>query len=78
MARINYIEKTDAPAEVKAIYDEIEKKFAMPEVVNAVKIFAHTPELMPHVLGFAGQILNGPGRLGTRIREVISLRVSHY
>lgn len=76
MARIDYIEKKTAPAEVQAIYNEIEKKFDVPEIVNAVKIFAHTPELMPHVLGFAGQILGGPGRLEPRLRELVSLRVS--
>lgn len=76
MARIPYIEKADASPEVQVIYREIENKFQIPEAVNTIKILAHTPELMPHLLGFAGQILGGPGRLEVRLRELVSLRVS--
>ena len=76
MARIPYIEKADASPEVQAIYREIENRFQMPEVVNTIKILAHTPELMQPVLNFVGQILRAPGRLEPRLRELVSLRVS--
>jgi alkylhydroperoxidase family enzyme len=76
MARVPYIQKADAPPEVRAIYEDIEKKFQMPEVVNTIKILAHTPDLMPPVLNFVGRLLGAPGRLGVRLRDLISLRVS--
>lgn len=76
MARIAYVQKADASPEVRAIYREIESKFQLPEVVNTIKILAHTPELMPPILSFVGQILGAPGRLTPRLRDLVSLRVS--
>lgn len=76
MARIKYIQKADASPEVQAVYREIESTFQVPEVVNTIKILAHTPELMQPVLNFVGQILRSPGRLEPRLRDLVSFRVS--
>lgn len=75
MARVQYIEKDVAPPEVLRIYEEVERGFGLTEIHNSIKVAAHTPELMPHLYGFIQQILLGPGRIGARLREFVSLRV---
>lgn len=73
MARIPYIEKDHAPAEVKAIYEQLEKKFGM--VPNVVKAMANSPGLLQGFMLFLGAVL-GPSAVDVPLKELAILTTS--
>ncbi|MEM4409704.1 MAG: hypothetical protein QXI19_13280 [Candidatus Caldarchaeum sp.] len=57
MARIPHVEKESAPPDVRAVYQQVEKKFGM--VPNVLKAMANSPEVL---LGPWGSELGEGGR----------------
>jgi hypothetical protein len=55
MARIDYIEKENAPENVKAVYEQLEKKFGI--VPNVLKGMANSTELFMGFMPFLGAAL---------------------
>lgn len=70
MARISYVEKDNAPAEVKAIYEQVEKKFGM--VPNVIKAIANSPSLLQGFMPFLGAVL-GPSAVDAPLKELAIL-----
>lgn len=69
MARVSYIQPTDASPEVKKIYDE--KLKGQPG--NIQKALAHQPKILDSFLSFYGSI----GRhLERRLYELVYIRIS--
>jgi len=55
MARISYVEKEDAPDNVKAVYDQLEGMFGV--VPNVIKAMANAPELLMGFVPSLGQAM---------------------
>jgi len=70
MARISLVEKEKAPDEVKAVYEQVQKKFGM--VPNIVKGLAHSPAFLQTFLPFLGTVL-GPSKLDQKLKELAIL-----
>jgi uncharacterized peroxidase-related enzyme len=70
MARIRYLEKEDVPAEVKAIYEQLEKKFGM--VPNVIKAMANSPLLMQGFVPFLAAALS-PSAVDAPLKELTIL-----
>lgn len=70
MARIPYIEKDNAPYEIKAIYEQLEKKFGM--VPNVIKAMANSPSMLQGFMPFLGSVL-GPSALDASLKELATL-----
>ena len=69
MARVSYVEPTNAPPEVKKIYDEKLKG----QAGHIQKALAHQPKILDSFLTFYGSI----GRsLDRRLYELIYIRIS--
>jgi hypothetical protein len=73
MARISYVEKEQAPKELQLLYEQMEKRIGF--MPNALKGFAHTPELVTAFYPFMMKIL-GPGRVDSLLKEIAFLRTS--
>ena len=67
MARISYVEKDQAPAEVRAIYEQLEKKFGM--VPNVIKAMANSPGLLQGFVPFLGAVLS-PSAVDAPLKEL--------
>jgi uncharacterized peroxidase-related enzyme len=70
MARISYVEKDNAPSEVKAIYEQVEKKFGM--VPNVLKAMANSPQLFQGFMPFLGAVLS-PSAVDAPLKELAIL-----
>lgn len=73
MAKISYVEKENAPDNIKAVYDQLEGKFGM--VPNVVKAMANAPELFMGFMPFLGAAL-GPSRVDSATKELVILTTS--
>ncbi|MFQ5881210.1 MAG: carboxymuconolactone decarboxylase family protein [Candidatus Methylomirabilales bacterium] len=72
MARIPYVEKEQAPEEIRQIYENIEKARGM--VPNLLKLMAYSPGLLR---GFLGLNTALPGaKVDPRLRELAYLKTS--
>ena len=67
MARIPYVEKDQAPAEIKAICEQLEKKFGM--VPNVIKAMANSPGLLQGFVPFLGAVLS-PSAVDAPLKEL--------
>ncbi len=56
MARISYVEKDQAPAEVRAIYEQLEKNLGI--VPNVIKAMANSPGLLQGFMPFLEAVLS--------------------
>jgi len=72
MARVPYVEKEAANAEVKKLYDGFETQFGMPRVPNVVKALANSPGLATKVFPLANYFMN-QSPLDKRVRELAVL-----
>ena len=70
MARIPYIEKDNAPDEVIAIYEQLEKKFGI--VPNVIKAMANSPGLLQGFMPFLGAVLS-PSAVDAPLKELAIL-----
>src|SRR3972149_7379732 len=70
MARISYVEKDNAPDEVRAIYEQLEKKFGM--VPNVIKAMANSPGLLQGFMPFLGAVLS-PSAVDDPLKELAIL-----
>ncbi len=70
MARIPYVEKDNAPPEVKAIYEQLEQRYGA--VPNMVKGLANSPSLFQTLMPFLRSVL-GPNTLDPQIKELAIL-----
>lgn len=70
MARIPYVEKENASPEIKAIYEQLEKKFGL--VPNVIKAMANSPTLLQGFMPFLGAVL-GPSAVDPALKELAIL-----
>ena len=73
MSRISDVEKEDAAKELQGFYETIERRVGF--MPNALKGFAHTPELVTTFWPFCTKIL-GRGRVDPILKEIAYLRTS--
>jgi len=73
MARIAYVEKENAPDNVKAVYEQLEKTFGM--VPNVLKGMANSTELFMGFMPFLGAAL-GPSKVDNATKELAILTTS--
>jgi len=71
--KINPVEKQQASPEVRAIYDEIEKRGG--RLSNLAKMLAHKPEVLQTFLPFY-QAIWAPGAVAPRLKGLAYLRAS--
>src|SRR3954471_22726230 len=69
------IEYRDAPAEVKAVYDDIKKSRNVPDVNNFWKFLAHDPATLKRTWESIKEIM-APGALDPLTKEMVYLAVS--
>src|SRR5437016_2140444 len=69
------IEYRDAPAEVKAVYDDIKKTRNVPDVNNFWKYLAHDPATLKRTWESIKEVM-APGALDPLVKEMIYLAVS--
>lgn len=70
MARISYVEKENAPDNIKAVYEQLESKFGV--VPNVLKGMANSPELFMGFMPFLGAAL-GPSKVDSATKELAIL-----
>ncbi len=70
MARIPYVEKDNAPDEIKALYEQIEKRFGM--VPNLIKAMANSPPLLQGIMPYIRAAL-GPTAVEQPLKELAIL-----
>jgi len=70
MDGISYVEKDNAPPEVKAIYEQLEQRYGT--VPNMVKGLANSPSLFQTLMPFLRSVL-GPNTLDPQIKELAIL-----
>ncbi|MGB2692872.1 MAG: carboxymuconolactone decarboxylase family protein [Thermodesulfobacteriota bacterium] len=70
MARIGYVEKENAPENVKAVYEQLEKMFGI--VPNVLKGMANSTELFMGFMPFLGAAL-GPSKVDNATKELAIL-----
>jgi uncharacterized peroxidase-related enzyme len=70
MARISYVERDNAPDDIKAIYDNLEKKFGV--VPNVLKAMANSPELFRGFMPFLAAAL-GESKVSSGLKELAIL-----
>lgn len=70
MARISYVEKDQAPAEVRAIYEQLEKNLGI--VPNVIKAMANSPGLLQGFMPFLGAVLS-PSAVDAPLKELAIL-----
>ena len=73
MARISYVEKENAPENVKAVYDQLEGMFGV--VPNVIKAMANAPELLMGFMPFLGAAL-GPSKVDNATKELAIITTS--
>ncbi len=73
MARIGYVEKENAPDNVKAVYEQLEKMFGI--VPNVLKAMANSNELFMGFMPFLGAAL-GPSKVDNATKELAILTTS--
>jgi AhpD family alkylhydroperoxidase len=69
------IEYRDAPAEVKAVYDDIKKTRNVPDVNNFWKHLAHDPATLKRTWESIKEVM-APGAIDPLVKEMIYLAVS--
>lgn len=69
------IDYADAPAEVRAVYDDIKRTRDVPDVNNFWKYLAHDPATLERTWESIKEIM-APGALDSRTKEMIYLAVS--
>ncbi|AMN42544.1 carboxymuconolactone decarboxylase family protein [Rhodoplanes sp. Z2-YC6860] len=69
------IEYRDAPAEVKAVYDDIKKTRNVPDVNNFWKHLAHDPATLKRTWDSIKEVM-APGAIDPLVKEMIYLAVS--
>lgn len=74
MARIKYLEEADVSPVVRAMYYIQQRMYNVP-TMNSLKVLAYVPELMQDLFIFTIKLLDAPGRLGKRLKSLISIRV---
>jgi alkylhydroperoxidase family enzyme len=74
MSRIPLIEPENAPAEIKAIYAEIEAS-GLP-VYNVMKMFANNEHFLNALLSMVRGLYSANSKLDPRLRELAYLRAS--
>lgn len=72
MARINLLDREQAPPAFGAIYERSEEQGR--PVLNIVRLLAHCPEMGSEYFRFAGSVLRGES-VPMRLRELATLRV---
>ncbi|MBI2918562.1 MAG: carboxymuconolactone decarboxylase family protein [Chloroflexi bacterium] len=73
MARISYLEKDQAPAEVQDLYQRLESGGA--KVLNLYKVLAHDPAAMRAFMRLGNRLLTST-KLPPKLRELAILRVA--
>ncbi len=73
MARVRLIEKEQASAEVREIFQKIEDNGA--KILNLYKVAAHNPKVFLNLIRLGNSII-GRTELPPRLREIIILRVA--
>lgn len=74
MAKINYVERDDAPENVQAVYDQLQGMFGV--VPNVIKAMANAPELLMGFMPFLGAAL-GPSKVDNATKELIVLTTTN-
>ncbi len=72
MARVPYVERTQAPEEVAAVYEAAER--SMGHVPNFYKLLAHSPKVCVGYAGMSGALK--AARLDPKLRELAYLKTS--
>lgn len=75
MAQIKLQEEKDAPAKVKAIYEEIKKTMGIPIVPSLFKAMGNNPDYLEATWN-QFKVVMGPGELTRREKELVALAVS--
>lgn len=73
MARVNLIEKEQAPPEVKTIFQKIEDNGA--RILNLYKVVANSPGLLLNFIRLGNSVI-GRTELPPNLREIVILRVA--
>jgi len=72
MARVPYVEKEAANADIKKLYEGFESQFSMRRVPNVAKALANSPGLALKVFPLANYFMN-QSPLDQRVRELAVL-----
>jgi uncharacterized peroxidase-related enzyme len=72
MSHVTYVERDDAPEELRPTYDAIAKKLGA--MLNFFKAMVHSPGLLPAFLGL--NATQGKSALAPKLRELAFLRAS--
>lgn len=75
MATVTLIHYEDAPAEVRAVYDDIKRTRNVPDVNNFWKALAHSPETLRRTWETLKAVM-APGALDPLTKEMIYIAVS--
>jgi len=67
MARIPYVERETASPEIRALYDQVEKKLGL--VPNVIKAMANSPVFLQGFMPFLGAAL-GPSAVDAPLKEL--------
>ena len=67
MAKISYVERDNAPEDIKSIYDNLEKQFGV--VPNVLKAMANSPQLFKGFMPFLGAVL-GDTKVSKDLKEL--------
>jgi len=73
MARVRFIEKEQAPPEVKEIFQKIENNGA--RILNLYKVAAHSPKVFLNLIRLGNSVIRRT-ELPPRLREMVILRVA--
>lgn len=72
MARVPYVERDQAPADVQAIYDGVQKVTG--RVPNFYRLLAHSPKVLAGYVGMSGGLK--ASKLDPKLRELAYLKTS--
>lgn len=75
MTTVRLLSHTEAPAESRAVFDEIMRVRGVNDVNNFWKALAHSPELLQSVWSQVQQVMK-PGALDALTKELIYIAVS--
>lgn len=71
-ARLPYLERDQAPPEIQALYDRVQK--AAGRVLNIFRLMAHHPKSLPAFLQWYPTLREGP--LDIKLRQLAYVRAS--
>ena len=76
MASIKMVSEDDAVGRVKAVYEEIQRAFAIDFVPNLYRVMASNPDYLEANWAKVKAVMFAPGKLDRLTKEIIAVAVS--